>query len=86
MNQSDLMDVIELIESECRSYKSASMMASAPAQRGHYAQCARREALVLRQVRHEMATARRSLAPRRINACINQLLDAQMDVYSERFV
>jgi hypothetical protein len=80
VDKTNLMEMMAVIEEECRSYKSAAMMAPAPALRERYERCARREAAALRAVRREMARGLSKASDRCVNACINRLLDTQIDV------
>lgn len=80
MNQTNLMDMILVIEEERRYYEAASLTASTPAQRERYARRARCEAAALCSVRRDMAKGGGRRSARRVDACINRLLEMQIDV------
>lgn len=77
MDQANLLDMLAVIDEECRYNQAAALVAFGPAQREMFARRARQGAAVVRRIRHEIANAR---SRRRINACIERLLDAEITI------
>lgn len=77
MDQANLLDMLAVIDEECRYNEAAALVALLPAQREMFARKARQGAAASRSIRHEMASAR---SRRRINACIERLLDAEINI------
>lgn len=80
MDQANLLDMLAVIDQERRYNEAAALVALRPSQRETFARKARQGAAAIRLIRHEMASARNKHSRRRIDACIERLLDAQIDI------
>lgn len=82
MDNTNLLDMIAVLEEEQRFNEAAALLCSNAAQRGQYAAKVRQGAAAIRAIRHEMARGgKRSRAhTQRIEGYIDQLIDAQLEI------
>ena len=79
MDKANLLDMLAVIDEDRRYNEAAALTAWAPSQREVFARKARRGAVAVCVIRRELARAYRSRSRRRIDACIESLLEAQIE-------
>ncbi|HEY9110468.1 MAG TPA: hypothetical protein VIM92_01685 [Rhodanobacteraceae bacterium] len=80
MDRANLLDMLAVMDEERRYNEAAALVAWRPAQRENYARKARQGAAAVCMIRRELASASGKCSRRRIDACIERLLEAQIDV------
>jgi len=81
MDNTNLLDMIAVLEEEQRFNEAAALLCSNAAQRKQYAAKVRQGAAAIKAIRHEMARGGRSRArERRIENYLDQLIDTQLEI------
>ncbi|HET7557608.1 MAG TPA: hypothetical protein VFK08_05985 [Rhodanobacteraceae bacterium] len=82
MDNTNLLDMIAVLEEEQRFNEAAALLCSNAAQRAQYAAKVRQGAAAIKAIRHEMARGgKHSRAQaQRIENYIDQLIEAQLDI------
>src|SRR5574338_1031594 len=79
MDRANLLDMLAVMDEERRYNEAAALVAWRPAQRETFARKARQGAAAVCMIRRELANARSKRSTRRIDACIERLLETQID-------
>lgn len=80
MDRTNLLDMIEVMDEELRYNAAAALIARRSAQREAFNRKARQSAAAIRMIRRELANAQGGRSGRRINACIERILETQIDL------
>jgi hypothetical protein len=80
MDQANLLDMIAVIDEERRYNEAAAVMAQRPTEREAFGHRARQATALVSLIRREMAGGQGSQSRQRINACIERLLDAEIEI------
>jgi hypothetical protein len=78
MDRDNLLDMIEVMDEELRYNAAAALVARRSTQREAFARKARQSATAIRMIRRELAHAHGG--SRRIDACIQRILEMQVDL------
>jgi hypothetical protein len=79
MDRANLLDMLAVMDEERRYNEAAALVAWRPAQRETFARKARQGAAAVCMIRRELANAHSKRSSRRIDACIERLLETQID-------
>jgi hypothetical protein len=79
MDRANLLDMLAVMDEERRFNEAAALVAWRPAQRETFARKARQGAAAVCMIRRELASAHSNHSTRRIDACIERLLETQID-------
>jgi len=79
MDRANLLDMLAVMDEERRYNEAAALVAWRPAQREIFARKARQGASAVCMIRRELANPHSKRANRRIDACIERLLETQID-------
>jgi len=79
MDRANLLDMLAVMDEERRYNEAAALVAWRPAQRETFARKARQGAAAICMIRQELASTRSKRSRRRIDACIERLLETQID-------
>jgi hypothetical protein len=81
MDNTNLLDMIAVLEEEQRFNEAAALLCSTAAQRRQYAAKVRQGAAAIKGIRREMARSGHSRArARRIENYLDQLIDTQLEI------
>jgi uncharacterized protein RhaS with RHS repeats len=80
MDRTNLLDMIEVMDEELRYNAAAALVARRTAQREVFTRKARQSAAAIRVIRQELANKHGGRSRRRIDACIERILETQIEL------
>lgn len=80
MDRTNLLDMIEVMDEELRYNAAAALVARRSTQREAFSRKARQSASAIRMIRRVLANKHGGPSGRRIDACIERILETQVDL------
>lgn len=79
MDETSLLDMLDVLDEERRYNEAAAVLAVQPARREQFARNARADLTAIRNIRQEMARMHGRRSRRHVNAWIERLLELQIE-------